>query len=229
MSFCYCGSCAQKRKGYPLLGTDIWAAEFCCQYGEELGCAGPSIEGGLIQPTHGLCLADGCTWVLPVTPRTLPCLRYFFFPLPFFKSSQSLKVLKSHSKFHCHLGLTVFEISGDSGFLHSTPAVSLQTWVVSLLLSLCCGLVKDRSVASPKPLSFLGRDSLLGNVSDVWGWRMAGLGMRGFLFSQHQVCSVVLQLTGTAVRLPSVVTWRKRVPCSLIPSARSSVPLHVSL
>lgn len=59
-----------------------------------------------------------------------------------------------------------FEISEDPGFLHSAPAESLQTWVVSLLPSLC-GLVKDRSVTSLKPLSFLGRDTLLVNVSDV--------------------------------------------------------------
>lgn len=58
---------------------------------------------------------------------------------------------------------------------------------------------------------------------------MAGLGVRGFLLTKYQVCSVVLQLIGTAVSLLSVVTWRKRVPCSLIPSARSSVLLQISL
>lgn len=59
-----------------------------------------------------------------------------------------------------------FEISEDPGFLHSTPAGSLQTWAVSAVPSLS-GLVKDRSVASLKPLSFLGRDTSVVNVNDV--------------------------------------------------------------
>lgn len=79
-----------------------------------------------------------------------------------------LEYLSSIANFSVHLGLTVFEfeISDDTGFLHSSPAVPLQTWAVSLLPSRC-GLVKDRSVASLKPLSFLDRDALLVNVSDV--------------------------------------------------------------
>lgn len=59
-----------------------------------------------------------------------------------------------------------FEISEDSGFLHSTPAASLQTWAIPLLTSLCT-VVKDKSVASVKPLSFLGKDISLVNVSGV--------------------------------------------------------------
>lgn len=46
-------------------------------------------------------------------------------------------------------------------------------------------------------------------------------------FTWHQAYAVVLQVIGTAARLLSDFIWRKRVPCSLIPSERSSVPLQI--
>jgi len=46
-------------------------------------------------------------------------------------------------------------------------------------------------------------------------------------FTQHQAYSVVLQVTEPAASLLSDFTCRKRVPCRLITSARSSVLLQV--